>query len=305
MKTDIPLSVTTNAGTHQSQAEQRGTALMVMGGLILGTIGIFVEEAAQSPVTTVLFRCLFGGLALLLWGLANRRLPELRLRGRALLGAIGAGLLMATNWGLFFAAIPRSSIGVATVIFHIQPFWVMAMGAWWLREKVSVQRAVAAVFALLGLALATGLLDGGRLQPITHDYVVGIAMCVVGSLAYAGVTMIAKVMSSVSSFALAWWQCTVGVMLTAWWPFVYGWPSTESAWAWLAGLGIIHTGLAYAVLYAGMSRLRTSRIALLQFVYPVTAILVDWAVYGHALSVIQVAGVLLMAFTLWSVRRSE
>ncbi|MDN0076084.1 DMT family transporter [Crenobacter sp. SG2303] len=145
MKTDIPLSVTTNAETHQSQAEQRGTALMVMGGLILGTIGIFVEEAAQSPVTTVLFRCLFGGLALLLWGLANRRLPELRLRGRALLGAIGAGLLMATNWGLFFAAIPRSSIGVATVIFHIQPFWVMAMGAWWLREKVSVQRAVAAV----------------------------------------------------------------------------------------------------------------------------------------------------------------
>jgi len=300
-------SLSIAAQSDVQRSEQRGTALMVLGGLILGTIGIFVEEAGQSPVTTVLFRCLFGGLALLLWGAAKRRLPELRLRGRALLGAIGAGLLMATNWGLFFAAIPRTSIGVATVIFHIQPFWVMAMGAWWLREKVSTQRAVAAVFALMGLVLATGLLDkkGAGATPITHDYLVGVAMCVVGSLAYAGVTMIAKVMSSVSSFALAWWQCAVGVLLTAWWPFVYGWPSTASAWGWLAGLGIIHTGLAYAVLYAGMSRLRTSSIALLQFVYPVTAILVDWTVYGHALSPIQAAGVLLMAFTLWSVRRSD
>jgi drug/metabolite transporter (DMT)-like permease len=70
-------------------------------------------------------------------------------------------------------------------------------------------------------------------------------------------------------------------------------------------LGAIHTGLAYVVLYAGVSRLRTSRIAILQFVCPITAILVDWAVYGHTLSVMQIAGVMLMAFTLWSVRRSQ
>jgi drug/metabolite transporter (DMT)-like permease len=72
----------------------------------------------------------------------------------------------------------------------------------------------------------------------------------------------------------------------------------------LVGLGVIHTGLAYVVLYAGMARLSTSRIALLQFVYPVAAILMDWAVYGRALSAVQLAGVALMAVALTAVRRT-
>ena len=57
------------------------------------------------------------------------------------------------------------------------------------------------------------------------------------------------------------------------WPFLHGWPAPGPSWGWLAGLGAIHTGLAYVVLYAGMARLETSRIALLQFVYPAAAML--------------------------------
>ena len=32
------------------------------------------------------------------------------------------------------------------------------------------------------------------------------------------------------------------------------------------GLGVLHTGLAYVLMYAGMARLPTARIAVLQFV---------------------------------------
>ena len=44
---------------------------------------------------------------------------------------------MMLNWALFFAAIPRTSIAVATVVFHIQPIWVIVFGALFLREAVS------------------------------------------------------------------------------------------------------------------------------------------------------------------------
>ena len=57
------------------------------------------------------------------------------------------------------------------------------------------------------------------------------------------------------------------------------------------------------VLYAGMARLAAARIAMLQFVYPAAAILVDWAFYGRALSPAQMAGVGLMGLALWVVRR--
>ena len=295
------------AGSASRQAaggERRGVALMVVGGLLLGTIGVFVEEAGQHPLTTVWFRCAFGLLALLLWGALSGRLAELRLHGKALAAALVASVLMIANWALFFGAIERTSIGVATVVFHVQPLWVLALGAWWLHDKVSRRQAGAVLVALAGLALATGLPDGtalGRTQ--SPGYVWGLLMCLGGSLSYAGVTLIAKLARGVSSFALTWWQCAVGTAALACWPLLHGWPSWGTAWAWLAGLGVIHTGLAYVVLYAGMARLSTSRIALLQFVYPAAAVVMDWLVYGRTLSAVQIAGVALMGAALVRVKK--
>ena len=72
--------------------------------------------------------------------------------------ALGAGVLIVLNWVLFFAAIPRVSIAIATVLFHIQPFFVIGLGAWWLGERVSRAQVIACVVALAGLVLATGLI---------------------------------------------------------------------------------------------------------------------------------------------------
>ena len=127
-------------------------------------------------------------------------------------------------------------------------------------------------------------------------------MCLGGSLSYAAVTLIAKSSQGVSAFALALGQCAVGVVVLAWWPVWHGWPVVGSAWLWLAGLGVLHTGLAYVVLYAGMARLPASRIALLQFVYPGAAILMDWLVYGRALGPVQLVGVALMAVAFLAAR---
>ncbi|MEO5795709.1 MAG: DMT family transporter [Rhodoferax sp.] len=289
------------------QREKQGQCLLVAGGVLLGTIGVFVEEAGQHPLATVWFRCVFGALALGLWAAATRRLGELRLRGRSL-GVVGlAGSLMLLNWALFFAAIPRTSIAVATVVFHIQPVWVMVCGAWWLKEAVAPRQWAATLVALGGLALTTGLLEGNT-QTMGDGYLLGLLMCLGGSLSYAGVTLIAKTERHVTPFALAWWQCAVGVVVLAWVPWVPsmgGWPTQASSWAWLAGLGVFHTGLAYVLLFTGMARLATGKIAVLQYVYPLTAIGVDRLVYGRTLSAVQVAGVVLMALALWTLRRPQ
>jgi drug/metabolite transporter (DMT)-like permease len=299
-----PLSI---GAPDAARRERQGQWLMLAGGLLLGTLGIFIEEAHQDPLTAVWFRCAFGAGALLVWGALTGRLAELRLARAGLAAAAGAGLLVMLNWALFFGAIERTSIGVATVVFHVQPLWVIAFGAWWLREPVTKRQCGAALVALAGLALATGLFApgaSGTTQPVWSErYVWGLLMCLGGSVSYAVVTLIAKSARSVSSFALAWWQCAVGATLLCWWPWLHGWPEAFGAWAWLAGLGVIHTGLAYVVLYAGMARLPAGRIAVLQFVYPAAAVLVDWSVYGRALSPVQAAGVALMGLALWAARQ--
>ncbi len=290
------------------QRGRGGQALMAGAGVLLGTIGIFVEEAGQDPATTVWFRCVFGLGALLAWGAATGRLPEIvGLRGRALAAVGGAGALMIVNWGLFFAAIPLSSIAVSTVVFHLQPFWLLAMGSILLRERVTRAQWCAAGIALAGLALASGLLDHDAAWWTGRSgYATGLGLSLAGSVVYAAAGLIVKHQARrVGSFALATGQCAVGTLALSAWPLMRGLPEWGAAWGWLTGLGVLHTGLAYVLLYAGMARLGTGRIAVLQFVYPGTAVLVDWVVYGRALSPLQILGIALIGSALWATRRDD
>ena len=61
--------------------------------------------------------------------------------------------------------------------------------------------------------------------------------------------------------------------------------------------------ISKAVVFAGMARLALGKIAVLQFVYPLTAVLVDWAVYGRTLKPLQMVGVAVMALALWTIRK--
>ncbi len=284
----------------------RGGLLAMAGsGLLLGTIGVFVEEAGQDPATTVWFRCAFGLLALAAWAAASGRLHEITgLRGRPLAAVAGAGALMVTSWGLFFAAFPLCSISVATLVFHLQPFWLLAMAALVLHERVARAHWAAAAVALLGLALVTGLPGRDASTGTAADFALGVALSLAGSVAYAGAALVVRAQGDrTSSLAFAAGPCAVGAVALFAWPAAHGWPAPGGAWLWLAGLGVLHTGLAYVLLYAGLARLPAARAALLLFVYPATAVAVDWAVYGRALDGVQAAGVALIGAALWTLRR--
>lgn len=302
-------SLSTATASRPNAARGRtGLWLMVSGGVLLGTLGIFLEEAGQSPLMAVWFRCAFGLLALTAWFAVTRRWHELKLNGTARTAAVSAGVLAVLNWVLFFEAIERTSIGVATVVVHVQPFLVMAFGAWWWKERITRAQGVAAVAALIGLALASGWVDGALTGAgWSSTYLWGIGLALLNSVGYAALTLIALRARGVSPLALSWWQCAVGAVVLAWWPLSQGWPPAGPAWAWLIGLGVIHTGLAYVVLYAGVARLAAGRVAVLQFVYPASAVAVEWAVYGRALSPSQMVGVgmMLLALVVVGTRRAN
>lgn len=280
-----------------------GALLLGAAGVLLGTIGLFLERAGAHPLTAVWFRSVFGLLALSGWMLATRRSGELRLAPRTLAAALAAGALMVASWALFFASLEHTGIAVATVVVHVQPFWVMALGALFLHERITLRQGLAAGVALLGLALASGL--AASAQGAAHTgTLLGVALCLASSLCYAGVTLFARRAQGASPLVLAWWQCAVGTLALAWWPMLHGWPAA-AAWGWLAALGVVHTGLAYVLWYAGVVRVSAGRLATLQFVYPATAVLVDALVFDRPLDALQWGGVLLMGLGLLSARRPE
>ena len=241
-----------------------GWIAFVLGNALLGTIGVFVHEAQAAPLTVTWFRCAFGLVGLTLWMAWRHRSWSRLWRG------------LWVGW----AALP----------------WVLLLGAWWLKEAVARQRVVSVLVAMVGLVLATGVAGGLSSSGAGHapGYWVGVGLCLVGALCTATVTVVAKRLGALPVGALAWWQCALGAAVLWVAPVGQGWPAWGASWAWLAGLGLIHTGLAYTLMYAGMARLATARVAVLQFAYPTVAIVVDWVYFQHTLGAWQMAGVVLM-----------
>jgi drug/metabolite transporter (DMT)-like permease len=286
-----------------------GALLFVVGTILLGTIGVFVHEAHAHPLTATWFRCAFGLLGLTAWTLLRGDIGHVRLPRSSWCWVLAAGLLMVLGWALFFAAIERTSTGVATVLFHVQPLWVLVLGAWWLKESIARQRIIAVTLAMVGLVLATGMLNSVALPAYATgafgaDYWVGVGFCLVGAFCTACVTIIARRLRNMPAGILAWWQCAIGTLVLAAWPIIHGWPASGVSWAWLSGLGLIHTGLAYALMYAGMARLSTDRVAVFQFIYPAVAIVIDWLFYGQRLGSVQMFGIALMAVAVWLAERA-
>jgi drug/metabolite transporter (DMT)-like permease len=273
----------------------------ILGNIVLGTIGIFIHEADAHPLTATWFRCAFGLIGLTLWIRLRHQTHHLRLSRTSWPWVVAAGILMVLAWVLFFAAIERTSAGIATVLFHVQPVWVMLLGVWWFRETIARQRIASVMLAMVGLTLATGMVDHFSLdhrrdgQSFSIDYWIGVALCLIGSLFTACVTLVAKQLRTLPTGILAWWQCAIGTVVLAAWPITQGWPAWGAAWMWLAGLGLVHTGLSYGLMFAGMAKLSIDRIAVYQFAYPGIAIVIDWLFYDQRLGILQLGGVVLMA----------
>jgi drug/metabolite transporter (DMT)-like permease len=259
-----------------------------MAGVLLGTLGVFVQEAQMDSLSVVFWRCLIGALALALVlafsGPAAWKLPSTR----ALVLAALTGVLMVGNWVLFFEAIKRTGIAVATISFHVQPVLVLLLGAAFFGASLKLRDLGWVLVALAGLALAIGLSDAHI--DLTRNYLVGIASSLAGALLYAWVTLIARSLKNVGPYLLTLIQCAVGVPLLA----LLG-PATpggigSAQWGWLLGLGLIHTCLVYVLIYDAMPRLATPLVAMLLFVYPASAVIVDFFVYGKLISFLQGLG---------------
>lgn len=272
---------------------QQGAITLASGGLLMGTIGVFVEEARLDALSMVFFRCLFGFFALAAYCAWKGFFARRHFTRRTVALAVLSGVLMVTQWVGFFDAIHRTSIAVATVVFHVQPFWVVLIGAALFHERLGIDRLGWIAAAFVGLVLASGVITSGNLQGHS-SYLIGIGEALAGSVLYASVTLIAKSLGDLRPHLLTLAQCLVGVVCL---PFIAPLGAVHiqpQQWFWLVGMGVLHTGLSYVLIYGALPKLTTPVIAVLLFVYPLTAIAVDALVYGRALSVPQLAGMALI-----------
>ncbi|CAI0774246.1 Predicted permease, DMT superfamily [Serratia proteamaculans] len=265
-----------------------GVMQMTLAMVISGTVGWPVVMLGQPATTVVFWRCAFGALAMLvvcaLLGLLKKGLLTRRLAAIAVLG----GIALVLNWTLLFAAYSYASIAVATVTYHVQPFMLVGLGVLFFGEKLTATKLGWLLLAFVGMLLIiTGKQNAGD---ASSHYFTGVLLALGAAFMYAVAAAIVKQLKAVPPHLIVLIQLSVGALLLAPFADLGSLPSTANVWLLLATLGLVHTGLMSSLLYSAIQKIPTSLVGALSFIYPLVAIIVDWRVFGHRLSLLQLLG---------------
>ncbi|MBD9679306.1 DMT family transporter [Pseudomonas sp. PDM18] len=268
---------------------RRGTLEMISAMLICGTIGWLVVVSGQPVLDVVFWRCAFGAATLLVICAAMGFLRP-GILTRATFGlALLSGAAIVGNWVLLFGSYSRASIAIGTAVYNVQPFLLVLLGALFLGEKVTAQKLAWLGVSFVGmLAIVSAHGEAGQ---VGSDYLGGIALALGAAGLYAVAALIIKRLTGVPPHLIALIQAVTGILLLAPWANLSPLPQATSAWASLATLGIVHTGIMYVLLYGAIQKLPTALTGALSFIYPIAAIFVDWFAFGHRLTPLQWLGV--------------
>lgn len=276
-----------------------GTWRMALAMTLSGTIGAFVLISGQTPQTVVLFRCLIGGAALLGWlaWQGGWKRPGLRAASWIAVGAI----CLILNWLCLFTAYRLSSISIATVVYQVQPFFLILLAALAQRELPAWHKLPWLVLAFAGVALSTGI----DVHEHSSQLVAGVLLALAAAFLYALTTLATRKLNDYAPAQIAGLHMVVGVVAMA--PLAEFSPAGigPAGWWSLLIIGLVHTGLVYELMYAAFQRLRADAIATLSFIYPLVAVAVDLAYFHTRLTGLQMLGMAMILASVVANQRAQ
>lgn len=252
-----------------------GTTYFVTTQLLPPNRPLFVSAIRAAPI----------GLLLLV---GFRKFPKGKWVWRAfVLGTLNIGLFFA----LLFTAAYRMPGGVLATLMAIQPL-VVALLAWViLAEHPTLRTFIAASLGLLAVGLVV-------LGPTIKFDPIGVIAGVAATLVMACGTVLTKHWErSASLLVFTSWQLVAGgFMLLPFALVIEGVPPrlTTVNLLGFAWLGIVGTGIAYALWFRGIGKLKASTVAILGLLSPVSAMLLDLMLLKTSLTRMQIAGTALV-----------
>ena len=277
--------------------ENRQALLRLIGSMaIFGTVGIFRRWIPLSSAAVAAARGIAGAAFLLVLQGVRRQALSVRDIRRNLALLLCSGAAMGANWIALFEAYRFTTVAAATLCYYMAPVFVILLAPLVLREKLTARKGLCALAALLGMALVSGVADGGGLGTMR-----GALLGLLAAALYASVVLMNKRMRPMPAMDRSVVQLlTAGVVVL---PYALwagggapGMPNARTALL-LAVVCVVHTGLAYALYFGSVDRLPAHTLALLSYIDPVVAVLLSALVLREPLTVRTVLGAVLILGT--------
>lgn len=262
--------------------------------LIFGTLGVVRRYVPLSSAMLALCRGALGSVFLLIFVLVRGgklKLPE----RKATLWLVLTGAIMGLNWMLLFEAYSYTTVAAATMCYYMQPTIVILLSPLVLRERLSGRKLACAAAAIIGMLFVSGVLSGGIGQ--VRD-IRGIAFGLGAAALYAAVIILNKKVVVEDIYAKTVIQLAGAALVMI--PYVLlteGVPEltlTAADIGMVLLVGIVHTGITYALYFGSMQRLKAQTVAVMSYIDPVFALLLSAAVLHESLTPLGIAGAVLI-----------
>lgn len=262
--------------------------------LIFGTLGVVRRYVPLSSAMLALCRGALGSVFLLIFVLVRGgklKLPE----RKATLWLVLTGAIMGLNWMLLFEAYSYTTVAAATMCYYMQPTIVILLSPLVLRERLSGRKLACAAAAIVGMLFVSGVLSGGigQVQDIR-----GIAFGLGAAALYAAVIILNKKVVVEDIYAKTVIQLAGAALVMI--PYVLlteGVPEltlTAADIGMVLLVGIVHTGITYALYFGSMQRLKAQTVAVMSYIDPVFALLLSAAVLHESLTPLGIVGAVLI-----------
>ena len=270
--------------------ETIGTMEMIVAMIISGSIGLFVIKSGQSPENVVFFRCAIAFVCLLPVCLFLGQLKLANFTPKKLAMMVGSGWLLIFNWILLFKAFPLTSISLATIVYHVNPFIILFLGVVVFKEKFTPSDGVWIGLGFMGLLIIVGI----HQTSLSQQEFIGLALVLMATSLYSGSVLIAKKLSGTPPLLIVLVQTLAGAFVIFPLTSSLGQGVTFDQWQFIASLGVIHTAFLYGMIYSALEKLKLSAVAILSFIYPISTVVFVYMFFDHVISLRQSIGATLI-----------
>ena len=256
--------------------ENNARVSLILAMVIFGTIGIFRKYIPLSSGIVAFVRG-FLGVAFLLAFIKFRKIKmDKSVIKKYLLMLLVSGAFIGLNWVLLFESYRYTSVAVATLCYYMAPIFVMIISPFLLKEKLSSRKILCVVVALLGMVFVSGVLDSGI--PSASE-LRGILFGLGAAALYATVVMMNQKLGEVLTYDKTIMQLGAAAVVLI--PYIL---LTEDLSAvaltplivvMLIVVGVLHTGIAYALYFDSMNGLKAQTVALFSYIDPIVAIILS------------------------------
>ena len=256
---------------------------LIFSMIIFGTIGICRRQIPLPSETLACVRGILGSIFLFLtMKVTGKKFRMSMARGSFIL-LILTGAMIGFNWILLFEAYNYTTVAIATLCYYMQPVIVLLVSPILFKESVTRRKIVCVVVALFGMMLVSGIMSpSDTVQGVGNTK--GVLLGLGAAALYAAVVLLNKKIVGVPVYEKTIVQLLSASIALIPYMLLHGtlhpFELESLQLILLIAVGILHTGIAYALYFSSVEHLPVQTAALFSYIDPVTAVLLS-ALFLH------------------------